>query len=336
MSTTLVRRKEPKTGLIQTRRIRHLPDIPHSRMACMACYRDGYSVADVCEQFGIRQTTFYKWWNRFRASGFDPESLKDRSRRPHHSPRSTPAEIVSIILKVKAQTGLGPRRLKAYLVREYGILLSARTIWKLLKRHSGNDLFFLLANNNGNLNLQPGDIVQVSAMDIGKYTDDEGFVQYTAIDVGTQLRISRIYHRHCSQTASDFLRSVLQKFPFRVRVIQTDNDPVFTNGSVTRHAPSLLFQSFHAILAQNNIDHVVLKPKAMEKGPAATAQKIDRVELYRHNSYDRLELLLNDLKVFAEFFNNHRRNEALGGLTPLQKLRTFAAFRHVGYFDAGA
>ncbi len=50
------------------------------------------SVAATCRYYGISRTVFYKWRNRFAELG--EEGLRDRSSKPHHSPRATEAEVV--------------------------------------------------------------------------------------------------------------------------------------------------------------------------------------------------------------------------------------------------
>ena len=49
------------------------------------------SVAELCRRFGISRETGFQYLRRYRESGV--EGLKDRSRRPHRSPRRTAPEI---------------------------------------------------------------------------------------------------------------------------------------------------------------------------------------------------------------------------------------------------
>ncbi len=49
------------------------------------------------------------------------------------------------------------------------------------------------------------------------------YYQFTAIDDCTRLRVLRIYDRCNQQTAIQFLDYLLERLPFRVEVIQTDN-----------------------------------------------------------------------------------------------------------------
>ena len=50
------------------------------------------NVAATCRYYGISRQCYYGWLRRFEADGLD--GLKDRSQRPHHSPRATQADIV--------------------------------------------------------------------------------------------------------------------------------------------------------------------------------------------------------------------------------------------------
>ena len=49
-----------------------------------------FNVAATCRYYGISRQCYYGWLRRYEADGLD--GLKDRSSRPHHSPRMTQAE----------------------------------------------------------------------------------------------------------------------------------------------------------------------------------------------------------------------------------------------------
>jgi transposase len=53
------------------------------------------NVAATCRYYGISRQCYYRWLRRYEAAGL--EELKDRSHRPHHSPRATQAEVVEKI-----------------------------------------------------------------------------------------------------------------------------------------------------------------------------------------------------------------------------------------------
>ena len=47
--------------------------------------------------------------------------------------------------------------------------------------------------------------------------------QYTAIDDATRIRALKIYDRHNQSNAIDFINTIIDKFPFRIREVRTDN-----------------------------------------------------------------------------------------------------------------
>jgi len=109
------------------------------RLAWMICYNETKSAQEVCRRFGISRKTFYKWLKRYRESQGDSHALSDQSRRPHSFPRATPESSVLLLKRIKEQTGFGQRRLRAYLLEHHNIVISERTIWKILKRLEQQD-----------------------------------------------------------------------------------------------------------------------------------------------------------------------------------------------------
>jgi transposase-like protein len=72
--------------------------------------------------------------------------------------------------------------------------------------------------------------------------------QFTAIDDCTRLRVLRIYPQLNQKTAIQFLDYVLERLPFRVEVIQTDNGPEFG-------------ASFHWHVLDKGVGHDYIKPR---------------------------------------------------------------------------
>ena len=94
-----------------------------------------YTMSELCERYGISRKTGYKWVRRFHEEGM--EGLKDRSRRPHSSPRRTPREIEELFVEArKAHRSWGPEKLLDVLGRRHPeVALPARsTVAAILKR----------------------------------------------------------------------------------------------------------------------------------------------------------------------------------------------------------
>lgn len=101
-------------------------------------YRSGlYSITELCDRFGIRRKTGYKWLARFEHAGL--AGLADHSRAPHSSPHRTGPDIVALIRSAREQhPHWGPRKLRPWMVRHYpeqaNHLPAVSTIGDILKR----------------------------------------------------------------------------------------------------------------------------------------------------------------------------------------------------------
>ncbi len=101
----------------------------------MTLDRGLYSMAELCERFGVSRKTGYKWLSRWADEGI--EGVRDRSRRPHSSPTRTAPELEELVVEMrKAHTDWGPRKLLRVLARRYpDLTLPARsTVAAILKR----------------------------------------------------------------------------------------------------------------------------------------------------------------------------------------------------------
>jgi transposase InsO family protein len=94
----------------------------------------GVSVAELCRRFGISRETGFQYLRRYRESGID--GLKDRSRRPHSSPRRTPAAMETRIVELREAHPWGPRKL-ARRLRDLGVadVPAPATVSAVLRRN---------------------------------------------------------------------------------------------------------------------------------------------------------------------------------------------------------
>lgn len=247
------------------------PKIVHPRMMWILSYMQTKNVHLVCRKFGISRKTFYKWLKRYRNSGGDPTSLLDHPRRPHRCPRATPESVVRRILEAKKETGFGQRRLKNYLAEKYNISVSEHTIWKLVKRFRPENGSGVYAPSPP-AGAQAGDLVQISAKDITMYLNQEPYIQscveYTVFDTVTMVRISKIYPKHSWRNSSDFVKFVLEKFPFHIREVQTPNDGLFTYSHLRKTNTSFEDEPVPILLKKANIKQTALANAKLCRLPA--------------------------------------------------------------------
>jgi putative transposase len=73
-----------------------------------------YSMTELCERFGIRRNTGYKWVRRYTEQGL--AGLQEQSRAPHRFPHRMSAEVEAVLLEAKrAHRHWGPRKILPYL-----------------------------------------------------------------------------------------------------------------------------------------------------------------------------------------------------------------------------
>lgn len=302
------------------------------RMEWIKEYERKRNVPYLCAKYSISRKTFYKWLKRYRKAAGDPASLGDLSRRPHYSPRATPAPIVQRLRELREKTGFGQKRLKLYLSFWYDIELSESAIWKLLKR-SGVDMKqkkLLQRKVRPSEALLPGDRVIITFKFIGNEGERQHYVQYTAIDECTRLRITKIYGRHSTLSALDFVQFILMHFPFLIRYLQTPLDNVFASVSKPRSRT----HAFTMNLRKLGIKHEVPSKKKLAVNRFnERIKRLDEVEPYCSKSFSSPDELQQEAARYLLRYNNERPIPLIENLSPVEKLRTYQQFASVSLFD---
>jgi transposase len=214
------------------------------------------NVAASCRYYGISRECYYRWRRRYETHGL--EGLKDRSHRPHHSPRATQAEVIEKIIWLRKHYHFGPDKIAMYLSRYHNVTISNSGVWRILKRLGMNRLPASQRYKRHSIRWKryekqrPGHQLQVDVKFIEplgqKGLRRKKYYQFTAIDDCTRLRILRAYPRCDQKTAIAFIDEVMAKLPFKVERVQTDNGSEFG-------------ASFHWHLLDSGVDHVKIKPR---------------------------------------------------------------------------
>jgi transposase len=266
------------------------------------------NVSATCRYFGITRQAFYSWLRRDEELGV--EGLRDRSRRPLTSPNATRGEVVGKIIYLRQHYHFGPHKISMYLKRYHDVAVSPSGVWRTLKRL---EMSRLPASQRYKRHVDrwkryekrlPGHRVQIDVKFISplKGTRKKHY-QFTAIDDCTRIRVLRIYDRLNQQSAIRFLDYVLEKLPFTVQVIQTDNGAEF--GS-----------QFHYHVLDRGIGHVYIKPATPRlNGKDERSHRIDAEEFYRMLDgvvIDDTELFNVKLQEWEDFYKLQPTARGLG------------------------
>ena len=86
------------------------------------------------EMLGIRPSTFYRWYDRYRTGG--PEALEDKPSRPDRVWNRIPDEVRDRILIMALDVpDLSPRELATRFTDSEGYFVSESSVYRLLKAH---------------------------------------------------------------------------------------------------------------------------------------------------------------------------------------------------------
>jgi putative transposase len=86
------------------------------------------------EMLGIRPSTFYRWYERYRAGG--PEALEDKPSRPDRVWNRIPEDVRQRILAMALDMPeLSPRELATRFTDVEGYFVSEASVYRLLKAH---------------------------------------------------------------------------------------------------------------------------------------------------------------------------------------------------------
>lgn len=190
------------------------------------------NTAKTCRYFGVSRSTFYRWQQRYQKSG--ESGLKNEKPIPINPANKTPDEVEEKVLYLRKKYHLGPIRIVWYLARYHGIRISDASVYRILKRNGVSRLprgTRMRKVHTKRYNKQvPGHHIQMDVKFLtfkGKRGKKIRHFQYTAIDDATRVRALKVYEKHTQANAIDFVNHIIEKFPFRIREIRTDNGHEF-------------------------------------------------------------------------------------------------------------
>lgn len=271
-------------------------------------------VSKTCRYFGIGRASFYRWRQAYQKLG--DAGLANKRSVPHSHPNKTPAVVVDKILHLRRKYHLGPERIMWYLERYHDIKVSDTGIYRILRRHGMNRL--PRGTRMGKIHTKRyakqvlGHHIQMDVKFLtfrGKRGQKIRRFQFTAIDDATRVRALKIYRKHTQANAIDFVDYVIDKFPFRIREIRTDNGHEFQ-------------AKFHWHVEDKGIRHAYIKPSSPQlNGKVERSHRSDSQEFYQLLSYKGDVDLEAKLAEWERFYNLARPHGAHKGKTPYEALR---------------
>ena len=183
-------------------------------------------VGKACRYFGVGRASFYRWRTAYRQHGLAGRENRKTARKslqPNGSRDRREGAVSAENLPP------GADRVVWYLARYHAITISDAGVYRILRRHG-------LSRLPGGARVRkihtqryqkqvPGHQIQVDVKFL-KFEGKDGKpvkrYQYTAIDDAARIRALKIYDRHNQSNAIDFINTIINKFPFRIREVRTE------------------------------------------------------------------------------------------------------------------
>ena len=277
-------------------------------------------------RYKVSRKTLYKWLKRYDGTW---QSLVERSRRPHRSPRAhTPEEIRQIRRLAKKHRwedlilAYQELREKYEYTRSYG---GFKRIVARLKAAKGNKKRKRRKNKPYQRAEYPGQKVQVDVKFVPAecVADARKYYQFTAVDECTRWTYRQMYDEHSTYSAEEFLIELIQRCPFPIREIQTDNGTEFTKALISNDPDDKSL--FELKLEEYDIlYHRIRVATPRHNGKVERQHRIDQQRFYDYLRMFSLEDGKKQLAVYQKKSNDYIKH-CLGLRSPNQVLADYLA-----------
>ena len=298
------------------------------RHALVSAIEGGMTLKAAAAAFSVSPATAHRWWHRWHEAGIDARRswscLRDRSSRPHRSPRRLAPECERAICDCRGETGWGPRLIAGATGFRHS------TVWKVLKR-AGISRPPTKRREPANRYEWPcpGDLLH---MDVSEYVgfkrpghrisgdrssqdhvpDGIDYV-HAIVDDHSRLAYAEIHDDARAETASAYLERALAFYAahgISVRRLMTDNAWAYTKARAVRE-----------LLRANGIRHLTTKPYRPR-----TNGKIERLHqtMAREWAYGIVyassEHRRRALPHWLDHYNHSRPHSSLGDQPPISRV----------------
>ena len=271
-------------------------------------YSFNHGVTKAAIRYKTSRQNIYRWRKKYDGT---VRSLADRSHRPHSHPNQhteTEIKLIKDMRRRNPHAGLVVFWVK---LCQRGYSRSISGLYRVLRRIDGKPI--KLPNpkkkNKPYEQMQyPGQKAQIdvkfvpTACLVGE-AEGKKFYQYTFIDEYSRFRYLEAFEEHSTYTSALFVKHVVEKFPYAIECIQTDNGSEFTNRmnpkNQTKHT------LFETTLSQLGIKHKLIRPLTPKhNGKVERSHRKDNEEFYACHTFFSFEDFKKQLAVRQRNYNN--------------------------------
>jgi transposase InsO family protein len=287
--------------------------------AVLGVVRDGRSVQEVADAFGVTRQSVHNWLRRYEHGGL--AALDDGSHRPKTCPHQMAPTAEAMVLELRRlHPTWGPMRLRHELERRGVEPLPSRAgIYRSLVRHG------LVVPKAQRKRLpaykrweraQPMELWQLDVVGGVVLEDGTSCKILTGLDDHSRFCVSAgIVRRATMRPICAHFVAALERHGVPEEVL-TDNDTLFTN----RFGFSRSEVLFDKICRENGITHILTAPRSpTTTGKVERFHRSLRQEFLSGQVFPTLELAQKALDAWVQEYNYDRPHQALKMATPAER-----------------
>ena len=299
--------------------LKELSKVEQRYDAVMAVIRDGMSVTEVAEKFGVHRDTVYAWMGRYEAGGL--EGLTDRSHRPHRSPLQMAAPVEARVLELRrVHPHWGPVSIRYRLAREGLVPVpSVSGIYRALRRAGLIDAGATRRQLPTYRRWERGRPMELWQLDVVGgvlLADGTECKVLTGVDDHSRYCVcAGVMVRATSRPVCGHFVEALQRHGVPEEVL-TDNAKVFTD----RFGLTSTEVLFDKICRDNGIAHRLTAPRSpTTTGKIERFHRTLRVEFLSGRMFTSLTAAQAELNDWVVSYNTDRPHQSLKGQTPAER-----------------
>ncbi len=283
-------------------------------------------IVDAVKVCPYSRRSLERWLTAYRQHG--EAGLKPKSTRPKTNPKETPIGVKERIKEIRQEKGECALKIKWDLADE-DIKINERTVGKILKAEGLVKKYRIkrIKYKYIKAQLAPGQLIEIDVKYVPGRVENKRYYQFTATDVAGRWRHLKIYEEQSNYHAVEFLREIIQRAPFQIKAIKTDNHAIFTNrytGYLKSSDPmNPRLHPLDVFCAKTGINHYLIdKGKPAQNGTVERSHGSDQQRLYKKETFVNLEQLRYRVRLWNMYYND-LRHCGLNGKSPNQFLKDY-------------
>ena len=277
------------------------------------------SIQKLAKRYNINHRTVIKWKKRKNVLDQKP------GPKPKSTVLTTEEEAIIVAFRKHSQLGLDDC---LYSLLETIPNLTRSSLHRCFQRHGISKLPHLEKPKKKTKQFkkyEPGyvhiDISQV-------YTEEGKLYLFVGIDRTTKYCFAKLYKDQTGKTATNFLKELIEKMPYKMDIILTDNGKqfVYTSSSydklnINNESDDKKKSSFTELCISNKIEH--RQTLAYHPWTNGQVERINRtiksatIKKYYYEDHEKLQKHLN---IFLNAYNYAKPLKTLKGYTPYEKV----------------